>query len=126
MARLEHANITVADAANTAAWLGRAFGWRIRWEGSAMNGTGYTVHVGSGDDYLALYEPRNSKEGARADYASQGQLNHIGLVVADLAVAEKAVLAEGYEPHSHQAYEPGSRFYFYDENKIEFEIVAYD
>mgnify|MGYP006000636213 CR=1 FL=1 len=126
MARLEHANITVGDAAKTAAWLGRVFGWTVRWEGSAMNGDGHTVHVGTADDYLALYEPKGSQPGASSDYKTQGQLNHVGIVVEDLAKTEKAVRAEGYEPHSHQKYEPGERFYFYDENKIEYEIVAYD
>ena len=126
MARLEHANITVRDAASTAAWLGRAFGWGIRWEGSAMNGEGYTIHVGTDADYLALYQPKSAKDGVRPDYLTSGQLNHIGIVVYDLDAAEIAVRAEGYEPHSHQDYEPGARFYFYDENEIEYEIVAYD
>ena len=126
MARLEHANVTVGDAKKTAAWLGRVFGWEVRWQGSAMNGAGYTIHVGSEQDYLALYEPKPSAPGARPDYKTQGQLNHIGIVVDDLAKAETAILAEGFEARLHQKYEPGERFYFYDENEIEFEIVAYD
>ncbi|MEN8892823.1 VOC family protein [Planktotalea arctica] len=126
MARLEHANITVRDAASTAAWLGRAFGWGIRWEGSAMNEEGYTIHMGTDADYLALYQPKSAKGGVRPDYLTSGQLNHIGIVVDDLDATEIAVRAEGYEPHSHQDYEPGARFYFYDENEIEYEIVAYD
>ncbi|OJI93820.1 catechol 2,3-dioxygenase-like lactoylglutathione lyase family enzyme [Planktotalea frisia] len=125
MARLEHANINVGDTAKTAAWFGRAFGWRVRWEGSTFDGAGYTMHVGNDDDYLALYEPKASKAGGERDYKSRGQLNHVGIVVDDLAVAEKAIRAEGYEPHSHQDYEPGERFYFCDENGIEYEIVAY-
>ncbi|MEM9579524.1 MAG: VOC family protein [Pseudomonadota bacterium] len=126
MARLEHANITVGDAAKTAAWLGRVFGWQVRWEGSAMNGDGHTVHVGGDGDYLALYEPKGSREGAKPDYMQRGQLNHVGIVVNDLDGAMSSVRAEGYEPHSHQVYEPGARFYFYDENDVEYEVVAYD
>ena len=126
MARLEHANITVGDAAKTAAWLGRAFDWSIRWQGSAMNGDGSTIHVGSGTDYLALYQPKTVTKGKRTDYATSGQLNHVGIVVNNLADAEQAIRAEGYIPHSHQKYEPGERFYFYDENEIEYEVVAYD
>jgi catechol 2,3-dioxygenase-like lactoylglutathione lyase family enzyme len=126
MARLEHANITVADAAKTAAWLGRVFGWSIRWEGEAMSGDGYTIHVGSEADYLALYQPKITQAGEKSDYFTCGQLNHIGIVVDDLLITENAVLSEGYEPRSHQDYEPGARFYFYDENYIEFEIVCYD
>jgi catechol 2,3-dioxygenase-like lactoylglutathione lyase family enzyme len=126
MARLEHANITVGDAAKTATWLARVFGWSIRWEGSALNGNGHSIHVGSEIDYLALYEPRETKDGVKSDYATCGQLNHVGIVVDDLKNVEAAVRAEGYQPHSHQDYEPGERFYFSDENEIEYEIVAYD
>lgn len=126
MARLEHANITVGDAAKTAAWLGRVFSWHIRWEGSAMNGDGHTIHVGSEQDYLALYQTKNSVSGQKPEHLRRGQLNHIGIVVDDLSAAELAVRAEGYEPHSHQIYEPGERFYFFDENDVEYEIVAYD
>lgn len=126
MARLEHANINVSDAGKTAAWLRRAFGWRVRWEGSTFDGAGYTMHVGVDDSYIALYEPKASKAGVERDYKTQGQLNHVGIVVDDLAVAENAIKAEGYEPHSHQNYEPGERFYFKDENGIEYEIVSYD
>ena len=58
MARLEHANITVGDAAKTAAWLKRVFGWSIRWEGPALSGNGFSTDVGSEADYLALYQPK--------------------------------------------------------------------
>lgn len=126
MARLEHANITVGNAAKTAAWLERAFGWKIRWQGPSLNGEGQSIHIGSDTDYLAIYEPKTSTAGSKSDYQTQGQLNHIGIVVDDLVKVEKVVRAEGYEPHSHQDYEPGERFYFSDENSIEFEIVAYD
>lgn len=126
MARLEHANITVGDAEHTAAWLGRVFGWHIRWQGSAMNGLGQTIHVGTESDYLALYAPKRSKPGIRPDYLQRGQLNHVGVVVEDLDATKAAVEAEGFEVHSHQVYEPGARFYFYDDNDIEYEVVAYD
>ena len=126
MARLEHANITVGDAKKTAAWLGRVFGWSIRWEGPAMSGNGFSIHVGGEDNYLAIYQPLKTTAGAPSSYSKRGELNHIGLVVDNLSEIEKAVRAEGYEPHSHQDYEPGERFYFSDENEIEYEIVAYD
>ncbi|HHB81259.1 MAG TPA: VOC family protein [Aliiroseovarius sp.] len=125
MARLEHANITVGDADKTAGWLSRVFEWSVRWKGPAMSGQGQTVFVGDDDHYLALYQPKSSNPGTRPDYLQRGQLNHIGILVDDLEAAEKAVRAEGYAPHSHQDYEPGARFYFYDENDIEFEVVCY-
>jgi catechol 2,3-dioxygenase-like lactoylglutathione lyase family enzyme len=117
---LEHVNVTVADPARTAAWLGRLFGWRIRWEGPAKLG-GRTVHVGRDDAYVALWSPPPGM-----DYPCQdSRLNHIGVVVEDLDDAERRVRAEGFEPHSHGDYAPGRRFYFDDENGIEFEVVSY-
>ena len=53
-ARLEHVNMTVTDPRATAAWIERVFGWKIRWEGPGMT-TGYTVHIGDDDSYVALF-----------------------------------------------------------------------
>ncbi|RYG90888.1 VOC family protein [Loktanella sp. IMCC34160] len=128
MARLEHVNVTVADPRATAAVLHRLFGWETRWEGTAING-GFTVHVGTGDQYLALYTgPDGGAAQTPADnsYLMRGGLNHIGVVVDDLAAAEAAVRAEGFEPHSHADYEPGRRFYFDENNGVEIEVVCYD
>lgn len=127
-ARLEHVNFTVRDPARTAARLGRIFGWRVRWQGSAKHG-GHTLHLGEDETYLALYVgpggPEAQATGADT-YGLRGGLNHVGVVVADLDAAEARVRAEGYAPHSHADYEPGRRFYFHDEDGIEFEVVQYD
>ena len=45
---LEHVNVTVSDPRKTADRLCELFGWKIRWQGSAIHG-GYTVHVGAED-----------------------------------------------------------------------------
>jgi hypothetical protein len=45
--------------------------------------------------------------------------------VPDLDVAEAVVRAAGLEPFSHGDYEPGRRFYFFDWDGIEFELVSY-
>lgn len=124
-ATLEHANFTVADPKATAAWLGDVFGWHIRWEGDAMAG-GYTVHVGTGDRYLALYSPGNAQKTSASSYDTIGGLNHIGITVDDLDAAETRVAKAGFTPHNHADYEPGKRFYFRDDNNIEFEVVQYD
>ena len=124
-ARLEHLNVTVADPDATAAMLCDLFGWRIRWSGAAKAG-GYSVHVGSDDDYLAVYSPPVSVGERPSSYETRGGLNHIGVVVDDLHATEANVKALGYEPHSHADYEPGRRFYFHEENGIEIEVVAYD
>ena len=123
--RLEHVNVTVSDPKATAAWIERIFGWKTRWEGAGMT-TGYTVHIGEADTYLALF----SFEGAQAEnsdsYNTTGGLNHIAVVVDDLDAVEERVKVEGFTPKSHANYEPGRRFYFNDGDGIEFEVVQYD
>ena len=51
--------------------------------------------------------------------------NRIDLVVDDLDTTEAQVRDAGFEPYSHADYEPGRRFYFRDQDGIEFEIVSY-
>ncbi len=124
--KLEHVNFTVTDPEKTAAQLCELFGWHIRWKGEAKYG-GFTVHVGNDDDYLAIYttgEKPASPE--RESYHIRGGLNHIGVVVDDLDATEKRVIDAGYKTHSHANYEPGRRFYFHNEDGIEFEVVSYD
>lgn len=124
-ATLEHVNVTVLDPVKTANRLCDLFGWHIRWQGDAIHG-GTTVHVGSDDTYLAVYTgPGSSPPGAAASYSTIGGLNHIGIVVDDLDGTEARIVEAGYEPHSHADYEPGRRFYFHDEDGIEFEVVSY-
>ena len=127
-ALLEHVNLTVNDPKKTAAKLIEIFGWHVRWEGAAMN-NGYTVHVGTEERYVALYRPENGRQIARGthDRADEqvGHLNHIAIVVDDLEAIEKRVQAAGYTPENHGDYEPGRRFYFYDHDGIEYEVVSY-
>lgn len=123
-AMLEHLNLTVSDPDRTAERLCRLFGWRVRWSGPSIN-NGYTVHVGAGSQYLALYAPGDIGHPRQSSYAYRGGLNHIGIVVDDLDMTKTEVLAAGYETYSHQDYEPGRRFYYRDEDGIEFEVVSY-
>ena len=119
-AMLEHVNVTVSDPRRTAEMLERLFGWRIRWEGPAKLG-GYTVHVGTDDNYVAVYAyPPSANWGG-----DTGRLNHIGVLVDDLDAVEEKVRQEGFTPHNHGNYEPGRRFYFDDADGIEFEVVSY-
>jgi hypothetical protein len=125
MARLEHLNVTVGDVDAVAGLLGRLFGWHIRWQGPSIHG-GRTVHVGTDDQYLALYSGPNAEALDRHDsHATRAGLNHIGLVVDDLDAAERAVHAEGLTPTAHADYEPGRRFYFFSREGVEFEVVSY-
>ncbi len=124
-AALEHANITVSDPEKTAKRLCDLFGWHIRWQGEAIHG-GMTVHVGSDNSYLALYTPGKRTSMPASSYITTGGLNHVGIVVDDLDKIKKRVADAGYEPHSHADYEPGRRFYFHDDDDIEFEVVCYE
>jgi len=121
--RIEHVNITVSDPERTAAALERLFGWQVRWRGPALNG-GRSIHVGSPDHYVALYTA--GRTSAAAELFVKGRpLNHIGVEVDDLDDTEARVIALGFEPFSHDDYEPGRRFYFLDPDGIEYEVISY-
>ncbi|MFK7861044.1 MAG: VOC family protein [Granulosicoccus sp.] len=124
MARLEHANVTVKDPQATAALLENLFGWKIRWQGDSIH-EGHTVHVGSDESYLALYAGKVSETDNSRTYDRVNGLNHLGIVVDDLEETERKVVAAGLEPINHADYEPGKRFYFLDEDNLEFEIIEY-
>ena len=86
-----------------------------------MNG-GETIHVGEETTYLALYTDRQDHAGQRKGRP----MNHVGLLVDDLDAAERVVVEAGFEPWGHDDYEPGRRFYFFDWDGIEFEVVSYE
>ncbi|GAA4644199.1 hypothetical protein GCM10023115_21590 [Pontixanthobacter gangjinensis] len=121
IARIEHTNLTVTNPQRSAELFMRLCGWHIRWEGPSM-GDGYTVHVGSDTDYLALY----TNDTIKGDFTKGQPINHVGIQVDDLAEARKIVEKAGLKPFSEGTYEPGpSTFYFFDWDGIEFEIVSY-
>jgi len=124
-ATLEHVNITVKDPKATAAMMMKLFGWHIRWEGASMD-NGYTVHVGTEAQYIALYSTGAPKRGELTSYKMIGGLNHIALTVEDIDAVEERVLAAGFKTENHGDYEPGRRFYFRDSDKVEYEIVSYN
>ena len=121
---LEHANFTVADPNRTARWMQDVFGWHIRWQGEALD-EGFTVHVGTEHSYVALYRPATGAQDPVPRYVNAGALNHIAIVVDDLEGTEAKVRAAGFIPGEHHDYEPGQRFYFHDENDVEYEVVSY-
>lgn len=123
-ALFEHVNVTVSDPKKTAAMLEELFGWHIRWEGPSKY-DGYTVHVGTKDDYIALYALPEQDKPDQESYYRTGAVNHFGILVDDLDAAEQRILKAGYKTHSHQTYDPGSRFYFHDHDGIEWEVVSY-
>jgi catechol 2,3-dioxygenase-like lactoylglutathione lyase family enzyme len=120
-ARLEHVNIRVSDPDRTAALLIRLCGWHERWRGPSALG-GWTIHLGSDSEYIALYQ---SDTPLTAPFSKGLPLNHIGLVVDDLDGAERIVIEAGLTAFNHGDYEPGRRFYFFDWDGIEWEMVSY-
>lgn len=120
---IEHVNLTVSDLDRSATLLSGIFGWHERWRGTAHNG-GPVIHLGSDRAYLALY---TGPEGEHRDihHGKGAPLNHIGVQVDDLDTTEARVVAAGLTPHSHGDYEPGRRFYFFDPDGIEYEVVSY-
>ncbi|MGV2496686.1 VOC family protein [Pelagerythrobacter aerophilus] len=118
--QLEHANLTVTNPQRSAELFEKLCGWHERWRGPAMNG-GETIHVGNEMTYLALY----TNPDAIGGYDKGVPLNHVGLLVDDLDAAEKIVIEAGLKPFAHADYAPGRRFYFFDWDRIEFEVVSY-
>lgn len=118
--RIEHVNVTVSDIERSAALFKDLLGWQQRWRGMAQRG-GETIHVGEENTYLALYTNGKDQSGQKKGRP----LNHVGLLVDDLAAAEQVVIAHGLTPFGHDDYEPGRRFYFFDWDGIEFEMVSY-
>lgn len=123
-ALFEHVNVTVSDPKKTAAMLVDLFGWHVRWQGPAKY-DGYTVHVGTDDEYIALYALPKQDRPDQESYYRTGAVNHFGILVDDLGAAEQRILKAGLKTHSHQTYDPGSRFYFHDHDGIEWEVVSY-
>ncbi|MGI3169229.1 VOC family protein [Pseudooceanicola sp. C21-150M6] len=125
MIRLEHANVTVSDPKATARWLCEVFGWDIRWEGPGMQ-TGYTVHVGTGDSYVALFSYGEAKGEVPDSYRTVGMLNHLAVFTEEeIGKVETRVWAAGFTPINHGEYAPGKRFYFHDRDGIEWEVASH-
>ncbi len=121
--RIEHVNVTVSNPERTARLMEKLFDWHIRWQGPARDG-GRSIHVGSGENYIALYTGPDAVY-TQDDFAKGRPLNHIGVEVDDLDATEARVFAAGLVPFNHDDYEPGRRFYVFDPDGIEYEIVSY-
>lgn len=122
-ARIEHVNITVSDIERTATMLMDLFKWSIRWRGPAADG-GSTIHVGTEIAYLAVYMEPGGPTASKA-HKKGHPLNHVGIEVDDLDATQRRVEAFGLKPFGHGDYAPGRRFYFFDADGIEYEVVSY-
>ena len=122
--RLEHVNLTVSNPDRSAAMFAAIFGWHERWRGSPAQGGGSTIHLGDDTSYVALYTGPDGQH-ANAHWTKGVPLNHVGVEVDDLAATEARVAAAGLTPFAHGDYALGKRFYFFDPDGIEWEVVSY-
>ena len=120
---LEHVNITVGNPERTAAMLSHLFDWNIRWQGQAASG-GRTIHVGTASGYIAVSTSKTS-DGTPLAHGKGRPLNHVGIEVTNLDEVERRAQEFGLTPFNHDDYEPGRRFYLFDNDGIEWEIVSY-
>ncbi|OQW77679.1 MAG: glyoxalase [Proteobacteria bacterium ST_bin13] len=119
---IEHINLNVSDPERAAAMAATLFGWAERWRGAAADG-GLSIHVGSDSSYIA-YHGKPGRD-PTAPFEKGVPFNHVGVQVDDLDAVEARVVAQGLTPFAHGDYEPGRRFYFFDPDGIEYEIVSY-
>ena len=123
---IEHVNVTVTHPEATAAMLCELFDWQIRWQGPSQMG-GETYHVGTDRQYLAVYTYDHEPTQIETSNARiRGGLNHVGIQVDNLDEVQARVEAAGFKPYAFGDYEPGKRFYFRDNDDIEYEVVSYD
>lgn len=120
---LEHVNITVGNPERTAAMLSHLFDWNIRWQGQGGGG-GRSIHVGTANGYIAVSSIKDSN-GAPLAHGKGRPLNHVGIEVKNLDEVERRAQEFGLTPFSHGDYEPGRRFYLFDDDGIEWEVVSY-
>ena len=123
--RLEHVNETSPNPQKTATWIQKVFDSSIRREGETQD-NGYSIQIGDADSYIAIYKPGLKIAPYQRSYAMSGHVNHVGIIVDDLDEIEQLVRSVGFKPHMHANYEPGRRFYFYDETGPEIEAVSYN
>ena len=126
-ARLEHANLTVPDIDAAIAFLTTVEPeFRIRHD-SGNSGAYRWVHIGTDDSYIALEEPHesNPRAGMSVRYSDFG-INHLGLVVDDVAAACARLDAAGYR-QGYQAEDHPYRIrrYYLDSAGFEWELVEY-
>lgn len=120
---IEHVNLTVSDLERAIAFYRDLFGYSVRWKGKCHSGQP-AAHVGDERCYLALFEAP-SEGRAPHDYDDVG-LNHVAFVVEDFEAVKQRLKGLGVDTHLEADYEPGRRFYFFDPDGIEVEIVTYD
>jgi len=120
---LDHVNISVVDLEASIELYQDLLGWRVRWRGETTFGKP-AAHVGDDEQYIGLIQVPSDDE-QRPNYSRPG-LNHFGVVVDSLEKARATLARRGIVPHNEPDYEPGRRFYFFDPNGVEVELIEVD
>jgi catechol 2,3-dioxygenase-like lactoylglutathione lyase family enzyme len=119
---IEHVNLTVSNLQRSMDFYCKLFDFHVRWRADA-SADKQEAHVGNDELYVAFYQaPRPGA--AEVDYDRVG-LNHFGIIVDDLEKYRQRLSELDVRPHHEPEYPPGRRFYFYDPDKIEVELVEY-
>ena len=121
--RMEHANISVRDIAKAVRFITTALpDFRIR--GGDTSGREEWLHVGTDDTYISLaHQPRGTSEGRNP---LDLRVNHIGIVVQDVAGVIARLEAAGYrQDYMPEVSEWRKRYYFLDDDGQQWEFIEY-
>ena len=116
---LEHANFYVSDLDEAVRFITTAVP-EFQFRGCGINNGTRWLHMGTASSYLALNESGDSQ------LIHATKLNHIGLVVDDVAATKARLLEAGYtEGFVAEPDENRLRLYFLDRDGLEWEFVQY-
>ena len=79
------------------------FGWRIRWQGPALE-SGFTLNIGKEAQCLTLYCPADLQKTPSDPNGFLGGLTHIGVCVRDLVACEARVKKARFTLRAHAEY----------------------
>ena len=124
MQRLEHANVSVRDAASIIRFLGTAFpSFRVRGEGLDDLGRPW-CHFGDDEMYVALTSLGAGE--TRRPYGNTCGLNHLGFEVDDIDALRQRMEGAGYQHNLRFDDHPARRrIYFHDAEGNDWEFVEY-
>lgn len=123
--RLEHANLTCASIDEMLAFVQAAApDWTVRGEDRPVAETRRWLHVGDDETYLALEEREPNSPSPHVTYEHHG-LNHLGMVVDDMAALDARMEAGGYRRGAMWDNDVRLRHYWFDPDGNEWEFVEY-
>lgn len=123
-ATINNIKLSVFDANETAHRLCGIFGWKIKWSEKTKNNK-ESIHVGNESSMLSIFSlGKTTKAECRVNNSQPG-VNHIGILVDNLAEVENRINALGYKTYAYENNAHGSRFFFLDSNNIEFEVICH-